>query len=119
MPRKIVELQARLVYAVALANAHGPSARAEVEESLDAAARLIDETRARVWLPQLHEARADVAGVWGDDATREAELREAQRQYIELDCPGRAERITRELASLGAEPSRTAGPVSHESKGGT
>ncbi len=41
-----------------------------------------------------------LARVLGDDATRESELREAQRFFSTMGATGHAERLARELAAL-------------------
>ena len=68
-------------------------------QSLARASELTEATGANVWQPFIHEARADVAAVSGDDDMRERKLREAQRLFTDLDCPIRVEQITRRLAT--------------------
>ena len=48
-------------------------------------------------MPQVHEERAELARLRGDDATRERELREAHRLYTEMGATGHAERLAQKL----------------------
>jgi hypothetical protein len=58
---------------------------------------LIEETASRVFAPEVHEERAELARLRGDDTTCERELREAHRLFAEMDATGHAERLAREL----------------------
>jgi hypothetical protein len=68
-------------------------------QSLARASELTEATGADAWQPFIHEGRADVAAVSGDDDMRERKLCEAQRLFTDLDCPIRVEQITRRLAT--------------------
>ncbi|NIV76394.1 MAG: hypothetical protein GWN37_16630 [Gammaproteobacteria bacterium] len=48
-------------------------------------------------LPLLHEARADLAAAEHDSTSRERELREAHRLFLEMGATGRAHRFAQEL----------------------
>jgi hypothetical protein len=47
--------------------------------------------------PALCEWGAELAGVLGDDTTREQLLRQAQQGYVEIGALGHADRIAKEL----------------------
>ncbi len=81
-----------------LRSADGLAAEREIEAALDRALELIEETGSRVFVPQVHEERAELARLRGDDATRERELREAHRLYTEMAATGHAERLAKELS---------------------
>jgi predicted ATPase/class 3 adenylate cyclase len=80
-----------------LRSADGLAAEREIEPALDRALELIEETGSRVFMPEVHEERAELARLRGDDTTRERELREAHRLYTEMGATGHAERLAREL----------------------
>jgi hypothetical protein len=85
----------------------GRAARGEIEAALGEAERLARERGYRASLPFVHEERAELALLLGDEATREHELREAQRLFLEMGASLQAERIEaklRESAARGAAP---------------
>jgi len=94
----ISECNAQLTLAHVLAHADGAAAAAAIEASLHEAERLIAETGARVYEPELQEARGRLAGLRGDAAGGERELREAHRLFTEMGATGHAERLAKELA---------------------
>jgi len=53
----------------------------------------------RAYLPEIAEARAELARVLDDEATHERELREALRLSGEMGADGHAERVARVLAA--------------------
>jgi hypothetical protein len=55
-------------------------------------------TRARSYAPFLHVERAELARLSGDETTRQYELREAHRLFLEIGAPIRAEQVAKELA---------------------
>jgi adenylate cyclase len=71
----------------------------EVEAILGETEQLVAETGARLYLPEVHLARAQLASVLGDDATRQRELRGAHRQFTEMGATARAEQVARELGA--------------------
>src|ERR1051326_9467040 len=77
--------------------APGPDAKAEVGKSLLEAEALVKTTGAESWRPFIHEERARLAQLTGDEAARRQELREAQRLFLEVGAPIHAERIAKEL----------------------
>jgi tetratricopeptide (TPR) repeat protein len=89
------EIEAHLVLGRVLI--HAGARREEVQASLDAALSLVEETGAKGYLPFIHLERAALARAAGDEDTRERELREAHRLFIEMGAPIRAEQVAREL----------------------
>jgi hypothetical protein len=93
------ELRSHLARARALAGGAGADAKAEIGKSLIEAEALLKTTGAESWRPFIHEERARLAHLTGDEATREQELREAQRLFLEVGAPIHAERIAKDLRS--------------------
>jgi tetratricopeptide (TPR) repeat protein len=91
------ECYAQLTLAHVLCSIDGAAAAAAIETALQEGERLIAATGAGSYAPRLHEERARLAGVLGDAAGRERELRAAHRLYIEMDAPGHAARLAQEL----------------------
>jgi hypothetical protein len=80
----------------------GLAARREIEDALHEAERLARERGDRASLPFVHEERAELALLLGDEATRARELREAQRLFLEMGAPLQAERIEVKLRVCAA-----------------
>ena len=93
----IPECEARLAVAQVLTRAEGPAAAEEIGRALDRAAELVEHSGARLYQPRVHEARAELARVLGDQAERDRELREAHRLYTEMGATGHAQRLAKEL----------------------
>jgi class 3 adenylate cyclase/tetratricopeptide (TPR) repeat protein len=91
-----LEIPAQIALAHVLRSADGLAAEREIEAALERALELIEETGSRVFVPQVHKERAELARLRGDDATREQELREVHRLYTEMGATGHAERLARE-----------------------
>jgi tetratricopeptide (TPR) repeat protein len=91
--------QAQLALARALLESEGARAQRGIEEALARALTLIEETEARSYAPFVHEERAELARLLGDDVTREHELREAHRLFVEMGATGHAKRLAREQSS--------------------
>jgi tetratricopeptide (TPR) repeat protein len=91
------EAVAHGVMARALMRRDGAAAHEAVEAALANAAELIERTGAKTLAPALCEWRAELAGVLGDDTTREQLLRQAQQGYVEIGAPGHTDRIAKEL----------------------
>ncbi len=87
----------KLSLAFALLEAEGAAAKDEVQLLLDESAALIAEHGILLFAPTLHERRARLAALLGDDAGRDRELRVAHRLYTEMGATGHAERVGREL----------------------
>jgi adenylate cyclase len=81
----------------------GLAARSEIEDALGEAESLAREQGQRVSLPFVHEERAELALLLGDEATRARELREAQRLFLEMGAPLQAERIEAKLRESAAQ----------------
>jgi class 3 adenylate cyclase/tetratricopeptide (TPR) repeat protein len=96
------EILIRLACASVLLGADGAGAREAVEGQLRQLSTLVDETGAVVYLPRIHEIRAELARILGDPAECERELREAHRLYVEMGATGHAERVAAELRRSGA-----------------
>jgi len=92
--QQLGELDAEIVRARALVRLGSPDG---AEAALAAAAALVERTGAGSRAPFLHLARAELAAARGDPATRERELREAQRLFTEMGATGWAERVAKEL----------------------
>jgi class 3 adenylate cyclase/tetratricopeptide (TPR) repeat protein len=78
-------------------SADGLAAEREIEAALDRVLEVIEETGSRVLVPEVHEERAALAHLRGDDTTRESHLREAHRLYTEMGATGHADRLAKEL----------------------
>jgi class 3 adenylate cyclase/tetratricopeptide (TPR) repeat protein len=87
------EIPAQIALARVLRCADGIASEPAIRSALDRALELIEESGARVYRPGVHEERAELAQLLGDDATRERELREAHRLYTEMGATGHAERV--------------------------
>jgi ATP/maltotriose-dependent transcriptional regulator MalT len=94
---RLFEMDALLTRARALLGSEGASCAAEVERTLADASALIDETGARCRAPIVHEVSAELARLRGDEATRQRELREAHRLFLEIGAPIRAAEVAKEL----------------------
>jgi class 3 adenylate cyclase/tetratricopeptide (TPR) repeat protein len=94
------EVIGRLALAHALTGSEGLAARRAINDELDRATALVEETGARSWEPWVHVERAALANLLGDDTARRRELREAHRLFAEMGAKARAEQVTRQLNSL-------------------
>jgi hypothetical protein len=92
-----LEIMAQLALANALCAEQGAKARALVEEALERATALVGETGARVFEPQIAEARARLEKACGDPITSERHLREAVRLYGAVGAAGHARRVEEAL----------------------
>jgi tetratricopeptide (TPR) repeat protein len=91
------ELLGQLALAEALAQGQGSRARKAIEEALESARRLMEQTGARVYEPQIVEAWARLAQASGDADAREKSLREALGLYTRIGARGHARRVAGEL----------------------
>jgi tetratricopeptide (TPR) repeat protein len=91
------EIRAQAARARILRQTEGADAAAEIDAALARAQVLIEETGARGYAPFVQEERAKLARLLGDDATRERELREAHRLFVEMGATGHAQRLAKEL----------------------
>jgi hypothetical protein len=90
---------ARLTLAHVLLATGDPALHEEVEEIVERAEALCEETGMRVHLPPLLELRAVLAERRGDSQEGRQELREAHRLYTEMGATGHARRLAKELES--------------------
>jgi class 3 adenylate cyclase/tetratricopeptide (TPR) repeat protein len=90
-------IEAQLARARATRALLSEAARDEVAEALDDAERVVDETGANAYRPAIHEERAALAQILGDEPTRMRELREAHRLYGHIGAEAHAGRVAREL----------------------
>ena len=77
--------------------------RERIEAGLDAADEWFQTSGWRSMLPLVHEARAALARVCGDEAACEHERGEATRLWTEMGAHGHIERMARDLAELKPE----------------
>lgn len=94
---RLFEMDALLTCARALLRSGGPSGAAEAHRTLADVRALIDETGAHCRDPVVHEISAEIAGSLGDDVTRNRELLEAHRRFVEMGASGHTERLAREI----------------------
>ncbi len=94
---EVYEPRAEVALARILLATEGAKARERVEAALERAESLVRATGAEAHTPSIHLARAGLAGVLGDEATRKRELHQAHRLYTEMGATGHAERVAREL----------------------
>jgi hypothetical protein len=78
----------------------------QIPEGVASKAELADAwlemSGAKSYEPSLHVERADLAALAGDEATRQRELHEAHRLFLEIGAPIRAAEVAKELASATA-----------------
>ncbi len=95
---RLWEFSALLTRMRALRETQGLQATREIEAALAEADAWLEMSGAKSYEPFLHVERAELARLSGDDATRERELREAHRLFLEIGAPIRAEQVAKELA---------------------
>ncbi len=93
------EVEAHIALARALLAVDGVGAQDRAESALARAEELVEETGARRWTPNVHLARAELAGLHGQNEVRESHLRDAHRLFTEMGATGHAERLAREIDS--------------------
>ncbi len=69
----------------------------EITTSLDTAMAFCVETGMKSLVPFIHEERAKLARLQGDEAARRQELEAARRIFEEMECPIQVDRLTVEL----------------------
>jgi class 3 adenylate cyclase/tetratricopeptide (TPR) repeat protein len=89
----VFEARAHLALARVLLARSGAAAREEIERALADGLSLIKRTEARVYEPYVHELRAELAGLLGDEPAAASERREAQRLFLAIGAPAHAERL--------------------------
>ncbi len=93
----VLECDAHRVLARVLLHTEGRSSEWRIQAALESALELAERTGARSREPFIRDEYAELAGLLGDDATRERELREAHRLYTEMGATGHAQRLAAEL----------------------
>jgi class 3 adenylate cyclase/tetratricopeptide (TPR) repeat protein len=93
------EFSAQLTRIRALREMQGAQATREIEAALAEAEAWLEMSGAKSYEPFLHVERGELASLVGNDATRERELREAHRFFVEMGATGHAERIAQLLES--------------------
>jgi hypothetical protein len=82
----------------ALRETQGLQATTEIGAALAEADAWLEMTGAKSYEPFLRIERAELARLAGDETTRQRELREAHRVFVEMGAPIRAEQVAKELA---------------------
>ena len=95
------EVQARLALAAALLPTNGVVPRAEIESALARAEQLVESIAGRSLSPRILELRGRLAAALGDAPASDQTLRQALQLYREIGASGHAERLARELVSVG------------------
>jgi tetratricopeptide (TPR) repeat protein len=93
------EAQAQLALARVLLTRFGAEARGEIERALVSCLSLVERTEARVYEPHVHELRAELAHLLGDELAHRRELREAHRRFSAMGATGHTERLVGQLGS--------------------
>jgi class 3 adenylate cyclase/tetratricopeptide (TPR) repeat protein len=90
------EVRANLALARTQFRRAGVAALARAEQALGRAQELIDETSAGIYQPDVHECRAHLARLRGDQLTAEREIDQARRLYAEMGAPAQVARLAAE-----------------------
>ena len=96
---RLLEFPAQLTRMRALREMKGVQAETEIQAALADADAWLEMTGAKSYEPFLHVERAELARLSGDETTRQRELREAHRLFLEIGAPIRAEQVAKELGS--------------------
>jgi ATP/maltotriose-dependent transcriptional regulator MalT len=91
------EFSALLTRVRALRETQGLQAARDIEATLSEADAWIKMSGAKSYEPFVCVERAELARLTGDDATRQRELREAHRLFLEIGAPIRATEVAKEL----------------------
>ena len=86
----------------ALLLAGGSDQREAVEAALQRIVTSIEQKEAPAFRPFVHEVRAQLARVCGDEKTCKRERAEAERLWTDMGAHGHIERMDRDLEELGA-----------------
>jgi tetratricopeptide (TPR) repeat protein len=95
---RLYEFLAQLIRIRTVREIHGIQATNEIKAALAEADAWLEMSGAKSCEPFLHVERAELARLTGDDPSRERELREAHRLFLEISAPIRAEQVAKELA---------------------
>src|SRR5262249_20271311 len=91
------EADAHLALGYVLLRARGLESRGAIEAALGDALRSLRKIRPNIVEPFICLERAELARLSGDETTRQQELREAHRLFLEIGAPIRAEEVAKEL----------------------
>jgi tetratricopeptide (TPR) repeat protein len=80
-----------------LLGARGKNAAPEIEDTIDEALRVGQETGIVVLAPQIHEVRAEILGLTGDEAGATRARREALQLFRSMNATGHVARLEKEL----------------------
>jgi hypothetical protein len=94
---RLWEFSALLARIRALRETQGRRATKEIEASLAEAEAWLEMSGAKSYEPLVHIERSELARLTDDEATRQRELREAHRLFLEIGAPIRAAEVAREL----------------------
>ena len=95
---RLLEPGAQLALARVLLRTSGLESRSAIEAAFGDALRSSRETGQKIFEPFICLERAELARLSGDETTRQRELREAHRLFLEIGAPIRAEEVAKELA---------------------
>jgi hypothetical protein len=95
---RLWEFSALLTRSRALRASRGVEAEQEIEATIVQADAWLEMSGAQSYEPFLCVERAELARLAGDEASRQRELREAHRLFLEIGAPIRAEQVAKELA---------------------
>ncbi len=94
---RLWEFSALLTRMRALRETQGVQATREIEAALAEAATWLEMSGAKSYEPFLHVERAELARLTGDETTRQRELREAHRLFLEIGAPIRAAEVAKQI----------------------
>src|SRR5262245_26493644 len=94
---RLWEFSALLIRIRALREISGVQATQDIEKALAEADAWLKMSGAKSYEPFLHVEGGKLARLAGDEATRQSELREARRLFLEICAPIRAEQVAKEL----------------------
>ena len=94
------DVLALIVRARARLRVHGSVASDAVEADLAEALAVVERIGAKVHIPFITEARAELAHAAGDEAAQQRALREAHRLFAAMGATGHAERLSKTLSAL-------------------
>jgi len=95
---KLWEFSALLTRFRALRETHGVQAAREIEAALAEADAWLEMTGAKSYEPFLCVERAELASLHGDETTRQRELRDAHRLFLEIGAPSARQKSRRSSA---------------------
>ena len=96
---RLHEPDAHFALAYVLLRARGLESRSAIEAALGDALRASREMGLRLWEPLIFLERAELARLGDDETTRQRELREAHRLFLEIGAPIRADEVAKELTA--------------------